>query len=54
MLRNGEHSAYPRICHFAYCFRILNVYDKELWELLEYKINEDEFYTNFKESVYGV
>ena len=32
----------------------LEIYDKEIWLLLENKINDDEWYTNFKESLYAL
>ena len=52
-LKNNDHEAYPYIGTYAHCLMKLNVNDKELWELLENKIREDQFYTNFKEVAYA-
>jgi len=52
-LRNDNHETYPYIGTYSYCLMRLNVQDKELWELLEHKITEDQFYTNFKEAAYA-
>ena len=53
-LKSGQHERYPYLGSYAYCFKQLKVTDKELWLLLEEKILNDEYYTNFKESVYAV
>ncbi|KAL4468327.1 hypothetical protein ABPG72_010728 [Tetrahymena utriculariae] len=53
-LENDRHEQYPLIGSYAKCFRELGVYDKKLWELLEYKVNEDQWYTNFKESLFAL
>lgn len=39
---------------YAKAFKDMQVYDKKLWTLLEYKVNEDQWYTNFKESLYAL
>lgn len=52
-LKNDDHEMYPYIGTYAYCMMRLDVQDKELWELLEHKIREDQFYTNFKEATYA-
>ena len=52
-LKNDDHEMYPYIGTYAYCMMRLNVQDKELLELLEHKIREDQFYTNFKEATYA-
>ena len=52
-LKNEDHDAYPYIGTYAHCLMRLNVQDKELWELLENKIRDDQFYTNFKEVTYA-
>lgn len=53
-LENNRHETYPWIGSYAKCFKDLQVYDKQLWELLEYKVNEDAWYTNYKESVFAL
>ncbi|EAR83095.1 hypothetical protein TTHERM_01015980 (macronuclear) [Tetrahymena thermophila SB210] len=53
-LENDRHEQYPLIGSYAKCFKDLGVYDKRLWELLEYKVNEDQWYTNFKESLFAL
>lgn len=52
-LKNNDHETYPYIGTYAHCFMRLQVHDKELWELLESKIKDDQFYTNFKEVTYA-
>lgn len=50
-LNNSEHEKYPYIGSYAFYLKQLNVQDEELWNLLANKIDSDEFYPNFKESV---
>lgn len=53
VLASGSHERFPYIGSLAYCFDRLGVNDKELWMLMEQKVNDDEYYTNFAESVYA-
>ncbi|KAM3136697.1 hypothetical protein pb186bvf_011142 [Paramecium bursaria] len=53
-LRDGDHERFPFIGSYSYCFKQLDVNDMELWKLMEQKVLDDEYYTNFKESVYAL
>lgn len=52
-LVNSQHEKYPFIGSYAFYLKQLNVQDDELWTLLANKIDSDEFYPNFKETVFA-
>ncbi|CAD8184695.1 unnamed protein product [Paramecium pentaurelia] len=52
-LITNQHDKFPLIGSYAYCLNKLDINDREMWRLLEYKILEDQYHTTFDESVFA-